>query len=127
MTRQTSIPTVLIVEDEYPIAFAIKSILSDAGYHIIGPVGTVSEAIDLIAQTDNLDAAVLDPNLRGEIASKVAQSLTDRDIPFVLVSGYSRHELARWSLNAELIEKPILDNRLLNSLEKLIPREQRAV
>ncbi|MBU1212215.1 MAG: response regulator [Alphaproteobacteria bacterium] len=127
MKRPTSIPSVLIVEDEYPIALAIKSTLSDAGYRIVGPVGTIPAAIALISTTENLNAAVLDPNLRGEIASEVAQSLTDRDIPFVLVSGYSRHELGSWASNAELIEKPILDDRLLDCLDRLIPRRQGAV
>ncbi|HEX8471410.1 MAG TPA: response regulator, partial [Brevundimonas sp.] len=77
---------VLIVEDEYVIAMEIAGILEDCGAEIVGPAGSVSLAIQLIAQEAPIDAAVLDVNLGRERVFPVAETLNLRNIPFVFAT-----------------------------------------
>lgn len=57
---------VLIVEDEYTLADELRSELSRVGAVVIGPVGHLQGAIDLVRAEKEIDVAVLDVNLRGE-------------------------------------------------------------
>ncbi len=66
----TSIPQVssqgrriLVVENEYMIAEEIAHVLSSAGAETIGPVATVSDAVNLITSEKSIDGALLDVNL----------------------------------------------------------------
>jgi CheY-like chemotaxis protein len=79
----------LVVEDEYMIAFDLARSLEELGAEVIGPAPTVREALHLIASdTGALDGAVLDINLNGERAYAVAEALASRQVPFVFTTGY---------------------------------------
>jgi CheY-like chemotaxis protein len=78
---------VLVVEDEYLISMLIEDTLLDHRCLVVGPFATLSEAL-VAAETENVDIALLDVNLRGEKVYPVAELLTQRGIPFVLLSGY---------------------------------------
>lgn len=56
------------------------------GAVVTGPVGTVADAIDLAGDID-LDAALLDVSLDGELVYPVAEILISKNIPFAFVSG----------------------------------------
>jgi CheY-like chemotaxis protein len=77
----------LIVEDEYLLAQEMADYFENLGTEIVGPVGTVARALDLIASS-RIQAAVLDVNLRDERVYPVAEALTLKQIPFVFASGY---------------------------------------
>jgi DNA-binding response OmpR family regulator len=53
---------VLVVEDEYIIAFDIADTLADAGASVIGPVSVVAAALTIL-DIEQVEAAVLDTNL----------------------------------------------------------------
>src|SRR5215475_5830440 len=97
---------VLIVEDEPLIASEIESILSSAGFDVIGPAGTVRQALALIEQR-SCDAAVLDVRLGDETSAPIAHSLIRSGTPFVVVSGYTRAQLPKDFQTAPLIRKPL--------------------
>ena len=59
---------VLIVEDEFLLADDIARALRQAGGDPVGPVSTISQAEDLVRH-NAIDAAIIDVNLRGEMAS----------------------------------------------------------
>lgn len=80
---------ILVVEDEFLVAIQIESILSRAGWRVIGSAGTLASAVSL-ARKSPCDAAVLDVNLKGERVDEVASILSERRIPFLFVSGYGR-------------------------------------
>ena len=63
--------------------------LEGLGAEIVGPAGSVAEALELVA-TDggDLDGAVLDVNLRDERVYPVADALAERGVRFVFASGY---------------------------------------
>lgn len=58
----------LVVEDEYMIAAELARALEDRGANVIGPVGSIEDALELLGTEDRIDGAVLDINLRGERA-----------------------------------------------------------
>ena len=80
----------LVVEDDYFVAGELVRDLERRGATIAGPVATVDDALGLIAQGGRLDGAVLDINLRGEMAYPVADALIARGIPLVFTTGYDQ-------------------------------------
>jgi CheY-like chemotaxis protein len=78
---------VLIVEDEYFLAQDLADRFQNLGAEVIGPAGTVAEALRLAKRAD-IDGAVLDVNLRGERVYPVADLLLQKHTPFVFASGY---------------------------------------
>ena len=91
---------VLVVEDEYFVAILIEEILESAGCVVRGPIPRLREALDAVDH-DDYDAAVLDVNLAGERINPVADALTERNVPFLFVTGYGAH-----SLPSEYAERP---------------------
>ena len=79
----------LVVEDEPLIAMLLQDELEALGVHVIGPVSNLKSALRL-AQMPNLDGALLDRNINGTFADEVADTLHNRQIPFVFVSAYER-------------------------------------
>jgi CheY-like chemotaxis protein len=78
---------VLIVEDEYFLAQDLADYLQDLGVEVLGPVGTVAEALNLLESAE-VQGAILDVNLRGERVYPVADVLRQKHVPFVFASGY---------------------------------------
>jgi CheY-like chemotaxis protein len=78
---------VLIVEDEYFLAEDLADRFRRLGAEVLGPAGTVAEALRL-ASNVQIEAAILDVNLRGERVYPVADLLRQRQVPFVFASGY---------------------------------------
>jgi two-component SAPR family response regulator len=83
---------VLVVEDEMLIALDIEAALLDLGCEVKGPIAGLKEALS-IATTEALDAAILDITIRDELVYPVAEKLLERNIPFVLASGYGQWAL----------------------------------
>lgn len=96
---------VLIVEDEYLIAVDAKATLEQAGCEIIGVVGTVTKALNVLAP-GACDAVLLDANLGGESAEPVAAALQQRGIPFLVVTGYDANRRPSALAGAPFLSKP---------------------
>src|SRR5665811_826419 len=69
---------VLVLEDEAFIAMMLQDELEALGIHVIGPVNNLKSAITL-AETSELDGALLDLNINGTYATEVANKLRARD------------------------------------------------
>jgi CheY-like chemotaxis protein len=78
----------LVVEDELLVALALEDILTDFGCELVGPVSRIEEA-EPLAESEALDGAVLDVNVRGRNITSVVERLRARQIPVVICSGYS--------------------------------------
>ena len=78
---------ILVVEDEALIAAMLEDMLHELGATVVGPALTIKSAIAL-ARADEIDAAVLDVNIRSERVDPVADILRNWRIPVVFASGY---------------------------------------
>ena len=98
---------ILVVEDEYFLAQDMIQGLRAEGAEVVGPAGAVCDALDLIGATARIDAAVLDLNLRGELAYPVADALTERGVPFVFTTGYDQSYIPERYNGVARFEKPV--------------------
>lgn len=90
----------LVVEDEMLIALEIEEVLKDLGCEVVGPTGKLDAALEL-ADTETIDGAILDVTIRGGDVFPVADRLLERDIPFILSSGYGD-----WALPETMRDRP---------------------
>jgi CheY-like chemotaxis protein len=97
---------VLIVEDDYFLAYDMKDELARAGAEVIGPIGQVSDALRLVTRGEPLDAAVLDINLGGQMVYCVADALRARNVPFVFTTGYDAEVIPAEYAAVTIYEKP---------------------
>lgn len=107
---------VLVVEDDYYVADSLALALEAHGFEVLGPVATVKAATDLIAQTKQIDGAVLDVNLKGEPVYPVADELRKRGVSFVFTTGYDATSVARHEPDAVCLEKPVSITQLIDAL-----------
>ena len=91
---------VLIVEDSPVIAEDTEQMLRDLGCFVVGPATTMADA-RLLSEKEQMDAAIVDINIRGDKAFSVLRILEERRVPFILTSGY-----ADWTLPPEWQERP---------------------
>lgn len=98
----------LVVEDDYMIAADLANSLEELGIDVIGPAGSVEDALELVErQGARLDAAVLDINLREERVYPVANALAARGIPFVFTTGYDAVAIPETYASTPRCEKPV--------------------
>ncbi len=112
---------ILVVDDSPVVAEASADMLRDMGCEVVGPATNMALALQM-AEAEQIDAAVVDINIRGGKAFPVLRILRTRRIPFLLTSGY-----ADWSMPEEWSEerrlaKPYTPNLLRESLLKLVAR-----
>jgi PAS domain S-box-containing protein len=97
---------VLLVEDEILIAMMMVQTLGDLDFDVVGPFGTVDEAIAAI-EREPIDAGILDINLGGEMVYPVAGALQARKVPFVFMTGYGSEAVAAPFPDVRIFQKPI--------------------
>lgn len=77
---------VLVVEDEIFVALDVAATVEDANGTVLGPVGTVRQAIDIINRNE-IDAAILDVNLADGDVEAVLDRLKSRNVFVVIHTG----------------------------------------
>ena len=104
---------ILIVEDNIMLAEVTKGVLEDTGCRIVGPVGRLGEGL-AHARAEQLDGAILDIDLHGELSFAIAKVLADRGVPFLFVTGYQDREIVPVALrSAPRLDKPVADDHLV--------------
>jgi CheY-like chemotaxis protein len=106
----------LVVEDNYTIAAAIGRALKAQGAEIIGPAGTVSDALALVASGERIDGAILDVNLRGKMVYPVADALRAKNVPMVFMTGYDGGAIESRYGDVPCMQKPVSVERLMRVL-----------
>jgi len=110
---------VLVVEDETLVAMLVEDTLLDSGAEVLGPVSTVSAALQLI-ENEVPDVAVLDLNLAGETSEPIADALVKLNVPFVVASGYGQAGVPTRHANVPVLAKPYAPEELTAALARLI-------
>jgi two-component SAPR family response regulator len=106
---------VLVVEDEAIVALDIENLLEEIGCEVVASVPRLLKALYLAGSLD-IDLAVLDINLAGEVVYPLAFRLAERGIPFVFSTGYSTTTLPSELRDRPLVKKPVT----LGSLKKAV-------
>ena len=110
---------VLVVEDEYFVAIMLEEMLESAGCIVMGPIPRLQEALDAVDHQD-YDVALLDVNLAGERIDPVADALSERDVPFMFVTGYGENALPSKYAERPHIGKPFRMAELLGMLSSIL-------
>jgi CheY-like chemotaxis protein len=107
---------VLIVEDEWHVASALKSLLETQGMQVTGPAATTADALRL-ATEQKPDLAVVDINLKGEMAYGLIDQLCDQGVRVVVASGYAVLPDSTKKVVA-VLQKPFNGPELLQALRR---------
>lgn len=114
---------VLVVEDEFLVADMLQEILEELGIEVVGPAYRLEEALVLV-EREQLDAAILDVNVRGESVAPVANALTGMAVPYALATGYHGEILDGFKCTA-VLPKPYAGGDVAGILDVLgIPTKE---
>jgi|SRR5215217_4299843 len=102
---ETGTKRILVVEDEPIVALSLQDMLEDLGYAVVGPAFRVAAGLDL-AQSEAIDAAILDVNMAGEDSYEIGRTLRARNIPYLFATGYGRQGLAPGYDDVAVLQKP---------------------
>ncbi|ANM13233.1 MULTISPECIES: response regulator [unclassified Rhizobium] len=109
---------ILVVEDDYFIADELARSLARAGAQVVGPVGSLNDALALLDDTDHLDFAILDLNLDGVSAIPIADKLAAGNLPFAFVTGYGTGGIPSRFKTVERLDKPVEIARVVSLIKK---------
>ncbi len=121
MNSESTGSRVLVIEDSPVIALAAEDMLRASGYVPLGPAGNMASALEL-AVSEEMDAAIVDLNIRGTKTFAVLSILDRRNIPFLIISGYADWKMPdEWSDRARL-QKPFSETQLQAKLTEILPQ-----
>ncbi len=110
---------VLIVEDEPMIRMLLEDMLGELGYTIAAQAARVDQALQA-ASTAELDLAILDVNLDGELILPVADALAARGTPFIFATGYGGRGLPERYRDRPTLKKPFQTDSLERVLQSTL-------
>jgi CheY-like chemotaxis protein len=117
--------SVLIVEDEPFIALDLAAAVKEARGNVIGPAGSVREALVLI-ELHLVQAAVPDVNLSDRDVTPVAELLIEGGVPVIFCSGLALPASLRERYpSACVYKKPTPPVQLLNELVALMRKSSK--
>lgn len=109
---------VLVVEDTWHVAEALKSALERIGMLVSGPAATSVEAKQLIAKRMPA-VAVVDINLKREMACELIDELYAQDVRVLVVSGYAVPPVSAEKVDC-FLQKPFTGAELLGALHAIV-------
>lgn len=92
---------ILMVEDDFFLAFDLQEELLLRGAEVIGPIGDLDRAYNLARTSRQIDAAAMDLNLHGEFTFHLVDELVRREVMVAVTTGYDR----RWCQIASAISR----------------------
>jgi CheY-like chemotaxis protein len=111
--------SILVVEDEPVIALDTACTVVRAGAAVIGPAYSLDEAFAMIADAE-LDGALLDINLRNDKVFRLADTLADRGVPIVFVTGEIWPVIPERHAGCRRVGKPMTEAKVIAALSAAI-------
>ncbi len=102
------------------IAMMLEDVLSFEGFEIAGVATKLEPALRMI-ESGACDVAILDANLAGVSSAPAASALTARNMPFLVLSGYSSAQQNVAFSGALHLQKPCQADRLIEALRSILP------
>jgi DNA-binding response OmpR family regulator len=113
------VPRILVVDDEPLISMLMEEWLNELGCEVVGPAGSLEAALDL-AESVELDGAILDVNLAGQNSFSLANALRLRGIPFAFATGDSSIDKDAGFADPILLSKPFVFEEVKAVVGKLL-------
>jgi DNA-binding response OmpR family regulator len=115
-TRSLAGMQVLVVEDTWHVAKALKAALEGIRMTVVGPVARIADAERLL-ETECPDLAMVDVNLKGEMAYGLIDHLHHKGIRVIVVTGYAvlAHPVCK---EAVILQKPFSGRALVAALQQ---------
>lgn len=110
---------VLLVDDESLVLMLVEDMLLELGASAVETAMSLEEATR-VAETAEVDVAVLDINLSGQASYPVAELLWARRIPFLFATGYGSSAHARAWSGSVTVAKPFTTQDLAKALETVL-------
>lgn len=110
---------ILVIEDEPIVAIALHDVLEELGYEVVGPAFRLAAARTL-AETEPLDAAILDVNMGDGDSYDVARFLRARGVPYAFATGYGREGLEPGHETVPVLQKPYHEGQVEEALNILL-------
>ncbi len=112
-------PSVLLTEESPLVGVDLSDVLEQAGYRVLGPAATASEALTLL-ERETPTLAVIGIALTDGLCAALVRTLGQRGVPFLVHSGYGQNEpLADEFRNAPWITKPAPPEDVVSILDEL--------
>ncbi len=105
---------ILIAEDSWQLADAMRKTVELAGGKVIGMAGTLEDIEELTSQ-ETYDAVILDLNLHGARAHDLADRLAAAGRKVVVLTGYERPANCRVH---EWLTKPVATEDIIEALAR---------
>ena len=118
MPKSEPVTTVLIAEDEPMVAALLEDLLTDVGYKVF--VGETLDQATALAEQNAIDVAILDARLGSQESFPLADSLRQRNVPFLFASGHGRDGLPERFGDVSVLQKPYDMKSLKQLLVKMV-------
>lgn len=96
----------MVVEDDRFFSDVLVEMLSDIGFDEIWQAATEAEALAILDRASP-DVAIVDTNLFGIPAHRVADRLRSQKVPFIVVTGFDPSRLPSALATSRTLRKPI--------------------
>jgi CheY-like chemotaxis protein len=117
---------ILIAEDNVFAALELEQTLLAFGCRPVGPVARLDQAMSLAIRED-LDGALLDVELQGQMVFAVAEELERRHIPMIFASGYGTDEVFPAAfVHHPRLPKPFGEDDVRRALSAMVARRSGA-
>jgi DNA-binding response OmpR family regulator len=109
---------VLVVEDAWHVAKALKSMLEQIGMHVVGPTATTTQARGLAA-AQRPELAIVDINLKQETSHGLIDELHEQGVRIVVITGYDASLVSKESV-AAILQKPFSGPELITTMNRVV-------
>ena len=109
---------VLIVEDAWHVAKALKATLEHIGMHVVGTTATTAQARGLAA-AQRPELAIVDINLKQETSCGLIDELHEQGVQIIVISGYAVPPISKESV-AAILQKPFGGSELITTMNRVV-------
>jgi DNA-binding response OmpR family regulator len=117
----SQVPRILVVDDEPLISMLMEDWLVELGCEVVGPARSIEQGLDM-ADSAQLDGAILDVNLAGDNSYALAKALKQKGVPFAFVTGDGSIDKELGFADPILLSKPFDFEGVKMVLGKLLAR-----
>ena len=108
----------LVIEDEMLVGLDVVWTLENAGFVHVEHAMNEDDAMQRL-RCGTWSAVVADANLNGRSIEQVAELLREKQLPFLVVTGYVREQLPEVIGDAPVLTKPFSQRELVRQVQQL--------